>query len=184
MKLNNKEEKDIQKLFKAQKLALYWFLGLIYSGFIGLQLGRIQAITDFNYRLHEIMYLPVNIALFVVPVVFFIYIYLVIKYLRIRGRQKTNLKTIIHTVLVIVSIVVVVTITAYQSSEVSTGGVFEIEQKLHEESRYYLVFNDKKVRVTYNEFQLVEENQKYLISFVWNKRSPKKGLLETIEPLK
>lgn len=73
MNLNNKDI-YIQKLYKAQKLALYWLLGLIYSGFIGLQLGRIQAIADYNYNLHEIMYAPFNIALFVVPVVFLILI--------------------------------------------------------------------------------------------------------------
>lgn len=183
MNLNNKEN-DNQKLFKAQKLALYWLLGLIYSGFIGLQLGRIQAIADFNYNLHEIMYVPFNIALFVVPVVFLINIYLLIKYLLKRGRLKTNLKTSIQAVLVIASIVVVVSITAHQFQEVSTGGVFQVEKKLHEDRKYYLVLDDKKVRVSYNEFQLVEENHKYLISFVWNKRTPNKGQLEIIEPLK
>ncbi|MER2090630.1 MAG: hypothetical protein ABS920_12895 [Sporosarcina sp.] len=180
----NYTERYIEKLYKAQKLALYWLLGLIYSGFIGLQLGRIQAIADFNYNLHEMMYVPFTIALFVVPVVFVIYIYLLIKYLLERGQQKTNFKTSIQAVLVIASIIVIVSITAQQFSEVSTGGVFEVEKKLHEDRKYYLVLDDKKVRVSYNEFQLVEENQQYLISFVWNKRTPYKGQLETIEPLK
>lgn len=183
MNLNNKE-REIQKLCKAQKLALYWLLGLIYSGFIGLQLGRIQAIADYNYNLHEIMYVPFNIALFVAPVVFLIYIYLLIKYLLVRGKQKTNLKTSTQAVLVIASIIVVVSITTHQFLELSTSGIFEVEKKLHEDRKYYLVFDDKKVRVSYNEFQLVEENQQYLISFVWNKRTPNKGQLETIEPLK
>lgn len=183
MDLNNKE-KYIKKLYKAQKLALYWLLGLIYSGFIGLQLGRIQAIADFNYNLHEIMYVPFSIAVFAVPVAFLIYIYLLIKYLLERGKQKMNLKTSTQAVLVIASIIVVVSITAQQFLEVSTGGVFEVEKKLYEDRKYYLVLDDKKVRVSYNEFQLVEENQQYLISFVWNKRTPNKGQLETIEPLK
>ena len=87
-------------------MALYWLLGFIYSGFIGLQLGRIQAIADFNYNLHELMYVPFTIALFVVPVVFLIYIYLLIKYLLGRGKQKTNLKTSTQAVLVIASIIV------------------------------------------------------------------------------
>ena len=91
MSLNNKE-KDIQKLYKTQKLALYWLLGLIYSGFIGLQLGRIQAIADFNYSLHEIMYVPFSIALFIVPVVFLIYIYFLIKYSIKKGRAKDEFK--------------------------------------------------------------------------------------------
>ena len=183
MKLNNKEN-DNQRLFKAQKLALYWLLGLIYSGFIGLQLGRIQAIADFNYSLHEIMYVPFNIALFFVPVVFLIYIYLLTKYLLNRKKQKTNLKTISQIVSVLASTVLVILITAHQFLEVSTGGVFEVEKKLNEDRKYFLVLDDKVVRVSHNEFQLVEENHQYLISFVWNKRTPNKGQLKTIEPLK
>ncbi|OIJ20738.1 hypothetical protein BKP45_08025 [Anaerobacillus alkalidiazotrophicus] len=62
--------------------------------------------------------------------------------------------------------------------------MFEVEQKKHEDRKYYLVLNDKKVRVSYNEFHLVEEKQQYLISFVWNKRSPNKGRLKTIDPIK
>ncbi|OIJ14232.1 hypothetical protein BKP37_09120 [Anaerobacillus alkalilacustris] len=184
MNVNKNDEKDIQRFFKAQKLALYWLLGLIYSAFIGLQLGRIQAIADINYSLHEIMHVPFYFALFIVPVLFLIYMYFLINYLRKRGRQTTNLKTVVQAIVVITSIIIVVSITAYQSFEVSTGGVFEVEQKKHEDRKYYLVLNDKKVRVSYNEFQLVEEKQQYLISFVWNKRSPNKGRLKTIEPIK
>ncbi|MFJ7738834.1 hypothetical protein ACIQ2D_21235 [Lysinibacillus sp. NPDC097287] len=183
MNLHDKE-RDVQKLYKAQKLALYWLLGLIYSGFIGFQLGRIQAITDFNYNLHEIMYVPSAIALYVVPVVFLIYIYFLIKYLLVMGKQKVGVKTSIQAVFVIVSILVVVSITSHQSHEVSTTGVYEVEKKLHQDRKYYLVVDDKTVRVSYNEFQLIEKNHLYLISFVWNKRTPHKGQLETIEPVK
>jgi heme/copper-type cytochrome/quinol oxidase subunit 2 len=181
--LHNKEEKDIQKLYQAQKSALYWLLGLLYLGFIGMQLGRVQAITDFNYNLHEMMFFPVTIAVFAVPVVFLIYLYLIIKYALNRKRHWPSLKTNVQAVIIIASVVVVVSITAYQSQEVSTGGVFEVEQKIHENNKYFLVLNDKKVRVSSNEYHLVEENQEYLISFVWNKRSPNSGRLETIETL-
>ncbi|MBU8878885.1 hypothetical protein BGM26_07790 [Bacillus sp. FJAT-29790] len=184
MNLNNEEGKDNQKLFRAQKLALYWLLGLIYSGFIGLQLGRIQAIADFNYSLHEILYVPFNLAIFLVPVVFLIYLYHVIKYLRKRRRQKGNLKTKVKAIMVIISIIFIFSITNHQFHEVSTGGIFVLKQKLHEEGKYYLVFDDKKISVSVNEFQLVEVNQQYLVSFVWNSRSPNKGRLKTIEPFK
>lgn len=183
MNLNNKEE-EIQKSYKAQRIALYWLLAIIYLSFIGLQLGRIQAIADFNYNLHEIMYLPFSIAIFVVPALFLIYIYLFTKYLWKRGRKKTDIKTIVKSILIISSIVIILAITEYQFQEVSTGGVFKVEQKLYDDRKYYLVINDKKIKVSYNEFQLVEENKQYLISFILNKRTPDKGKLETIEPLK
>lgn len=105
MDKKNKEQ-DIQRLYKAQKLALYWLLGIVYSGFIGLQLGRNQAIADFNYNLHELMFIPYNIALFVSPVVFLIYIYLLVKYLFKSGKQKLNFKKGIKATLIITSFVV------------------------------------------------------------------------------
>ncbi|MEK4425576.1 hypothetical protein [Solibacillus sp. FSL K6-1523] len=180
----NDNESPIQKLYKTQKFALYWLLGLIYSGFIGLQLGRIQAITDINYTLHELMFVPTSIAMFTVPVVFLIYIYFLIKYLVARGKQKANLTAVSKVVLVIASLIVVVSITVPQSFEVHTTGIFEVEKKLHEDRKYYLVIDDTKVRVSQNEFHLIDENQQYLISFVWNKRTPNKGQLEMIEPFK
>jgi heme/copper-type cytochrome/quinol oxidase subunit 2 len=183
MILNNKE-KDIQNLYKSQKVALYWLLGIIYTAFIGLQLGRIQAIADFNYNLHEIMYAPFTIALFVVPVVFLVYIYQLIKYIRKRGKQSPNFKRVLKAMLVITSIVVIVSITSYQFKEVTTSGVFEVENKLQEDRKYFLVLNNIKVRVPNNEYHLVEENETYLITFVWNQKTPNKGMLQTIEPLK
>jgi heme/copper-type cytochrome/quinol oxidase subunit 2 len=183
MILNNKE-KDIQNLYKSQKVALYWLLGIIYTAFIGLQLGRIQAIADFNYNLHEIMYAPFTIALFVVPVVFLVYIYQLIKYIRKRGKQSPNFKRVLKAMLVITSIVVIVSITSYQFKEVTTSGVFEVENKLQEDRKYFLVLNNIKVRVSNNEYHLVEENETYLITFVWNQKTPNKGMLQTIEPLK
>jgi hypothetical protein len=117
----------------------------------------------------------------VVPFLFLIYIFLFIRYLLRRGKQKPNFS--FQAVLVIASIIFVFSITAHQSQEVSTGGVFKVEEKLKEGTKYYLELDNKKVRVSYNEFQLVEENQQYLISFVWNKRTPNIGKLDTIEPL-
>ncbi|MEK3766175.1 MULTISPECIES: hypothetical protein [unclassified Solibacillus] len=130
--MNNKEKK-IYRLYKAQKLALYWLLGIIVSGFIGLQLGEIQAIADYNYNLHEIMYFPAIISLFVAPVVLVIYIFLVVKYLVKRGKQKLNIKEGIKSIVVICSIVILISITVHQSFEVSTTGIFEIDEKLLED---------------------------------------------------
>jgi membrane protein implicated in regulation of membrane protease activity len=180
---NTEKEIEIKKSYNAQKIALYCLLALIYLSFIGLQLGRIQAIADFNYGLHEIMYLPFNVAIFVVPVLSLIYIFLFIKYLRKRGMKKTGIKTIAQSILIISSIIIIISITENQFYEVSTGGVFKVEQKLHDDRNYYLIIDGKKVKVSYNEFQLVNENQQYLISFISNKRTPDIGKLETIEPL-
>ena len=183
MGLNNEEEKDIRKLFKAQKISLYWLLGIIYTSFLGTQLGRIQAITDFNYSLHEMLYIPATLSIFLVPIVFLVYMYFVIKYLRKRGIQKPNLKTGVKAVLVIISLITIFLIKNYQSNETFTGGIFEIEQKIQEDTKYYLVLNDKKIKVSRNEFYLVDVHKEYLVNFVWNSQSPNEGRLETIEPI-
>ncbi|WP_066639244.1 hypothetical protein [Desulfolucanica intricata] len=73
------DKEDSEILLRRKKIALYWLLGTIYTAFLGMQLGRIQAIADFNYNLHEVMFLPVNIAFFLVPVEFLIYMFFVIK---------------------------------------------------------------------------------------------------------
>lgn len=180
---NNAEEK-LKRLYVAQKSFLYLLLGIVYLAFIGLQLARIQAIADFNYTLHEILYVPFAVALFVAPVLFLIYIILVVMYLSKRGKQRIGLKTSIKAMLVIASLVFIVSTTVYQFHELSTTGVFEIEEKLYEDRKYYVVLDDKKVKVTFNEFQLIEENEQYLINFVWNKRTPDRGKLKTIEPIR
>lgn len=174
---------ELKKLFKAQRITLYWILALIYLSFIGLQLGRIQSIADFNYNLHEVMYLPFSIAIFILPVLLLIYIFLSIKYIRKRGRKKVDIKKVVQTILIISSVIIIVTITEYQFQELSAGGVYKVQRKLKEDNKYYLIIDDKKIRVSHNEFQLTEDNQQYLIGFIWNKRTPDKGKLETISPL-
>ena len=66
----------------------------------------------------------------------------------------------------------------------ATAGVYEIEEKIHEDRKYFIVLHDKKIQVSKKEFQLIEENQPYSISFVWNKRNPNIGKLKTIEPMR
>jgi len=178
----NKDKNDIQQLYHSQKTALYCLLGLLYSAFIGAQLGRVQAITDFNFTLHELMYLPFNIAIYFGPIVLLIYLILVIKYLRKRGKQKLNAKTIFKSTLIVISIIAIVAITLYQFHEISTGGIFEVKGKVKENNHHYLLLDDKKIRVTNNEFHLVEVDKRYVISFVWNSRTPGTGRLKEIKP--
>jgi hypothetical protein len=178
------KEQELQKLYKVQKSILYVLLGLIYSAFIGMQLGRIQAIADYSYSLHELLYFPATVAIYLVPVMFLVYLYHLIKYVMKKERKKPRLLSAVKGILVMISVFVIMFIVNYQSHEVSTGGVFVLEQKILDEGKYYLVFEDKKIRVSMNEFQLAEVKKEYAVSFVWNSRSPDKGQLETIEPIK
>ncbi|MBT2636825.1 hypothetical protein [Bacillus sp. ISL-39] len=182
MKFNNDEEQEKRKVWKDQRTSLYWLLGIIYITFLSMQLGRVQAISDFNYSLHEMLYIPATLSFFLVPIALLFYIYFVIKYLRKWGVQKPNIMTSVKAVFVIVSLITIFSIITSQSNEISTGGILIIEQKIQEENKYFFVLNGKKIRVSRNEFHLVEVNREYFGSYVWNSQTDR-GKLETIEPI-
>jgi hypothetical protein len=183
MNQNEGHHNKLKKLYETQKVALHMLLGLIYSAFIGTQLGRIQAISDFNYTLHELLFIPATIALYFGPVMFLVYLYLLIKYIKKRERGHWGIKSAAKTISVIASIVAILIIMNHQSHEVSTAGIFVLEQKHLVEGKYYLVIDERQIKVSRNEYQLAEVENEYLVSFIWNSRS-QKGILETIEPVK
>jgi hypothetical protein len=182
--MNQNEGHKLKKLYETQKVALHVLLGLIYSAFIGTQLGRIQAISDFNYTLHELLFLPATLAFYLGPLMFIIYLFLFIKYVKRRGRSRFEIKSTVKAFTIIASIVAILIVVNHQSKEVSTAGIFVLEQKLLVDGEYYLVIDDRHIKVSRNEYQLAEVNKEYLVSFVWNPQSSQIGLLETIEPVK
>lgn len=183
MNQNEGDHNKLQKLYKAQKVALYVLLGLIYSGFLGTQLGRIQTISDFNYTLHELLFVPATLAIYLGPLVFLVYLYLFLKYIKKRGKGRIKIMSAAKTISLIASIVSILIIINHQSYEVSTAGIFVLEQKHLAEGSYYLVIDERQIKVSRNEYQLAEVEKEYLISFIWNSRS-QKGILETIETVK
>jgi hypothetical protein len=184
MNQNEDDHNKLQKLYKAQKVALYVFLGLIYSGFIGTQLGRIQAISDFNYTLHELLFVPATLAFYLGPVIFLVYLFLFTVYVKRQGMRHFKVKSRVKALTIIASFIGILIVMNYQSKEVSTAGIFILEQKLLVDGKYYLVIDDRHIKVSRNGYQLAEVNKEYLVSFVWNSRSPQNSLLETIEPVK
>jgi cation transport ATPase len=175
---------EINTFYKAQKITLYVLLGLTYSAFKGTQLGRIQAITNFNYTLHELLFVSMTLAFYLGPVIFLVYLFLFTVYVKRRGKRRFNIKSIVKVFTIIASIIGILIVMNHQSKEVSTAGIFILEQKVLVDGKYYLVIDDRHIKVSRNEFQLAEVNKEYLVSFVWNSRSPQNGLLETIEPVK
>jgi predicted RND superfamily exporter protein len=73
-KMGNEEETRIDNLFEDKKTALRVLLITTYVTFFSFQLTQIDSITEFSFSLHELFYLPVNLAIFLVPVLFLIYI--------------------------------------------------------------------------------------------------------------
>lgn len=180
--LQNGRQNKFSELARTKKVVQYLLLSIIYISFFTFQLTRIQAISNFNYRLHEILYLPFNVAMFLVPVVFLVYMYLVIKCLIKKANEPTGFIAKLKGLLVFISVLAILAIVGYQMHEVKTGGIFEVKDKVQEESKYYLILEDKRISVSRNEFNLINAKESYLISFVWNSLSPEKGKLINIEP--
>ncbi|MBC9784977.1 hypothetical protein H1S01_10700 [Heliobacterium chlorum] len=176
------EDKRVSNITKIRKVILYWLLGIIYTAFIGLQLGRIQSIADYNYTLHEMFYIPANLAIYFVPILFLIYIYLVIISSRRHPREKLSSITKLKTGLVVTSIIAISLTVVYQFNESLLSGIFEIKEKSQDGSSYYLVIEDKKILVSKNEYNLIKVNTNYLITYLWNSFSPDTGKLLSIEP--
>ncbi|MCA0972851.1 hypothetical protein LCM20_19900 [Halobacillus litoralis] len=87
------------------------------------------------------------------------------------------------SIFILSSVVLMTMLVTYQTQEVTTSGVFVVKQKLQEDHDYFLLLEDQKIEVTRNEYQLVEENRRYAVSFVWNRNTPYRGELYTIEPI-
>lgn len=181
LKMGSGEEIRIDNLFEAKKTALRVLLISIYVAFFSFQLAQIDFITELSFSLHELLYLPVNLAIFFVPVLFLIYMLFVLKCIGKKSTEAVSWNIKIKKAFVILSLLSIFAIFYYQVHGISTSGVFVIKEKLEEGNKCYLVLNDKKVRVTRNEFNLVNTNQEYLIEFEWNSLSPHRGRLERIQ---
>lgn len=175
-------EEDYSSILKSKKIVLTYILVLIYSSFLGLQLGKIQAIADYNYNLHEMLYIPANLAIFTLPVMLIIYLFLVFKS-RKYAKKRITLRGTLKKVIIIISLVFIFGITGYETQNVSTTGVYEINEKVQEGNYYFILLADKKIRVSRNEFHLIKVQEDYLVVYQWNKNSPQKGKLEVIEPI-
>lgn len=175
----NHIEKETDRRFAAQKWVLYLLLSFIYIGFICSQVENIQALFIHNDALLEMPKIPIIMAVYVVPILFILYLYLFIRTLLRRGRRYKRIS--FKAIFIIASLSVIIYITAYQSTEMVTFGAYTIKEKFEEDRRYYVKIENKKLNVSFNEFQLVEENKTYIIQYAWNERTPEKGRLQTIE---
>lgn len=177
------KEDQMLKCIQKKRLALTWLLGTVYLAFICLELGQVQEITDFSYRLHELLFLPVNVAIFIVPVEVVIYLYYFFKCIgKTKEQSSMSRKAII--LLVWLSIVLMGYTLNYQSYDRQVSGIFIINERLEENNKFYLVLNDgRKIQCTRNEYYLVIKGQEYAVDFNWNDYS-QNGSLEVIRTKK
>jgi len=174
------ERNEIKIAFRHQLVALYWLLGVVIISFLGMQIHGFSLFVNYDYSLQEILSATANL-LFLVPIALLIYLYFGVKYLIVRGLGLPKLKTAIKAMIVLTLISAMCTISVYQLNSVTSIGVLLVSDKINEGNRYYLILNDKKVRVTENEFNLIDINKEYMGSYRWNSMSPGKGKLLTIK---
>ncbi len=89
----------IKDIVRGSKLLLF----SVACFFLFLQLGQLQSITNLSFSLHEIMYIPVNLGLFIIPIFFIILITAFLKY--IMSDKKESGFPIIIFLLAIISFV-------------------------------------------------------------------------------
>jgi hypothetical protein len=140
-----------------------------------------QWLNNNNYSLHELMALPYQLFLFLIPLLLLPWIYY-----SIRTLSELELKGLLskHTLMNILTTLLVVLIIAFQITRfygVYTSGVFQVESKWRDGEKYYIVLEDKNVRITRNEYNLINEDAMYLVAYEWNRLRPTIGRLETIE---
>lgn len=155
----------------------------IYSAFIGYLLGSLQSIADWNYTIHEMMFIPFFIAYYVFPFELCIWLYYAVKSTRETKENmiKPKMKLYFSNSLLLMSLIIIISYFYIQSMNVSTGGLFEVENKIEERNNYYIQMNHKKIKCNKNVYNLIEEDKVYLVDFTWNKKWPQKGKLEYIE---
>jgi hypothetical protein len=157
---------------------------MIYITFVCFNLGGIQSIADWNYNVHEMLYMPLNIAFFIVPILIIVWFYYAIKSYGYKKDSITNkVKLYAKNFIITMSLVLIVIYFVIQFHSVSTGGVFRVNAKVHEGNKYYIVLNKTKVKCTWNEYNLTELGKSYLIQYKWNTYWPNKGELDQIQPV-
>lgn len=165
-----------------RKITTRVILITVYTTFICYLLGKLQSISDWNYNVHEMLYLPYNIAIFVLPIEVVVWIYYSINVMK-EEREKVdlNVKTLMINMVSFASVVIILIFFYIQTFSVSTGGLIDVDAKFREGNDFYIELMGKKVACSRNEYNLITEGKVYLIEYTWNEKWPDRGVLEYIE---
>ncbi|MBU3144869.1 hypothetical protein [Clostridium sp. CF012] len=149
---------------------------------ICLWLGKVQYITDFNYNLHEMLYLPINLSLLIVPIELILLIYYSTRYFKNIWKSTVlmDLRYKIKVFLCVIFMVVAIGLMYNQTNIVSTFGSHIITNKIIDGSSRYIILDNIKIKCTENEYNLINVTDTYFIGYSWNIKS-NVGKLNTIE---
>ena len=181
--INSLLSKPKPPLLKPHNFLLTLILCLVYTAFIGMQLNRIQAIAVYNYSLSELTMVPITILVYFGPIILLAYFIVTIKLLRSNIKLNFVPKQFAITAFIIISFILITPISIKQFNEVSTTMIATVDDKTIEQNKYFIVTNNEKINVTRNEYNLVNVNQEYMISYRWNKKNNVLSKVTYIEPI-
>lgn len=164
------------------------FIALILTltiGVVCLELLQNEAISDFNYGLHELLALPVNVAIFIVPVQLIMLCYYSTRYFKDiwKATGLMDIKYKIKSLMCVTYMVFIIFAAYYIFNSCRTGGVFTVIDKINDGSKSYLVVENIKIECTKNEFNLVKIDETYIIDYKWNRLKSNVGYLIEIKTM-
>ena len=96
--------------------------------------------------------------------------------------MKFDFKYLLKKTPITLSLIAILVFFTYEQSSVSTSGLYVIEEKVYDCQNYHVVLDDMRVSCSWNEYNLINLEEKYLVTFKWSKRRPHVGKLEYIKP--
>ncbi len=112
---NNYDDSDLVKI---KKIISYLMLGIIYLSFIFVQISIYLVSVDEDYYWRGILFLPAYIAILIVPIMFFLYLFLSLKIRKLkRHREDFNFRNFItpKSILIFVSLLLMAIILIFQN---------------------------------------------------------------------
>ena len=155
----------------------------LFTFYISSELSRVQAISDYSYRLHELLYIPMNLGLFLIPIEIAAFIYYGIRFLSDARNRKIHKDRMTLTLLVmsITSVVLFSIYVIFITNIVHTTGVFRNMDKEKEGRHYYVMIEGRRIECSKNEYNLISSDRNYSVTYEWNKLFPITNVVEIYE---
>lgn len=167
---------------KRRKIISKSIMITMYIGFVFYVLGDFQSIADWNYGIHEMLYVPVTIAYYILPMQILLWLFYCIRSFGVKKDAVDNRgELFLKNIMIVISLVSIVIYIFIQGHTVNTGGFYEVNTKVQQENNYYIILDQKKVKCTRNEYNLIVEDKFYLINYEWNTYWPDQGKLVFIK---
>lgn len=164
---------------RSYRITGFSLLFLLYTGFTGWQLGRVQAIMDFNSTLHEMLYIPAFLCLYVGPIVFLVFCYYMI---RAKVVRSITTRRAASWFVIGMSLMYMAYVVNIQIADRSVTGIYSEVGKYQEADRYYISLEGRLIELSSEQYDRFDTAADYLLSYTWNDKQVK-GKLTAIEKI-